>query len=319
MKFVFLLTTVFFYALFAVYGIDLPKKDSNHDQVSHAAAPKAQKPKAHTIITDKAFTTDSLNLPAVADESKQQTLRFDHRFVVYEYEILKNGTTNPKQIAVLKSMKAPKSSVGPLTKENLAAFYQISGKKIEINNTYLKSRRDIGLNLIAGNTFNGLSATTGRVEYYLSKTMGDMILPGKTGRGLTSVKIYFEGGQKKNNLYIGEKTDEFTFRRGSIGIGKDYYPLRFMHWGPYAGYGMEFTRQTQSENLLSTNFAEFGARMGINLRHNFQLIGSVTYYHLINSVLLNEARDVVEPRYDYKSTFPDRTGIGYSIAFRLML
>lgn len=319
MKFVFVLTTAFFYTLFAVYGIDLPIQDSTYDHVSYAIPQKTKKSKAAAITPDKAFTRDSLNLHAVANESKQQTLRFDHRFVVYEYEILKNGTTNPKQIAVLKSMKAPRSSVGPLTKENLASFYQISGKKIEINNTYLKSRRDFGLNLIAGSTFNGLSATTGRIEYYLSKTMGDMILPGKTGKGLTSVKIYFEGGQKKNNLYIDEITDEFTFTRGSIGIGKDYYPLRFMHWGPYAGYGMEFTRQTQSENMLSTNFAELGARMGINLRHNFQLIGSVTYFHLINSVLLNEARDVVEPRYNYKSTFPDRTGIGYSIAFRLML
>jgi hypothetical protein len=92
-----------------------------------------------------------------------------------------------------------------------------------------------------------------------------------------------------------------------------------MHWGPFIGYGMEYTRQTRSENLLSTNFAEFGSRLGINLRHNIQLIGSVTWYHLINSVLLNEARDVLEPHYDYKSTFPDRTGVGYSIAFRLML
>ncbi|HDR49999.1 MAG TPA: hypothetical protein ENN90_00035 [Mariniphaga anaerophila] len=319
MKFVLVFTASFFYTLFAVNGIGLPGKDSTYDHVSQAILKRPKKSEVLTFTPDKTLTTGSLNPNTEAKGSKQQSLKFDHRFVVYEYENFKNGTTNPKQIAVLKSMKAPRSSVGPLTEENLAAFYQISGKKIEISNTYIKSRRDIGLNLIAGNTFNGLSATTGRVEYYLSKTMGDMILPGKSGKGLTSLKIYFEGGQKKNNLNVDEITDQFTFTRGSIGIGKDYYPLRFMHWGPYAGYGMEFTRQTQSQNLLSTNFVELGARMGINLRHNFQLIGSVTWYHLINSVLLNEAGDVIEPSYDYKGTFPDRSGIGYSIAFRLML
>lgn len=318
MKFVFVLITTFFFTLFTTNGINQPGKNSIADLFPDIQK-KTEKSNLVSVIPDKTYTINILKPYIIAEDTNNQTLKFDHRYVVYEYEILKNGTTNPKQVAVLKSMKAPKSSIGALTHENLAKFYQISGKKIEINHTYIKSRRDFGLNLIAGNTFNGLSGSTGRVEYYLSKTMGDMILPGKTGKGLTSVKIYFEGGQKRNNLQVDEITDQFTFTRGSIGFGKDYYPLRFMHWGPFVGYGMEYTRQTRSENLLSTNFAEFGSRLGINLRHNIQMIGSVTWYHLINSVLLNGNGDVLEPHFNYKFAFPDRSGLGYNIAFRLML
>lgn len=251
--------------------------------------------------------------------TNENEFKFDHRYAIYENRIQENGRIKPKRVAMVKSMKPP--FVQNDSSENLynSTFYQISGKKISGKNQYIQRESGTGLNLIAGNTFNGLSAATGRLEYYISRTLGDMILPGKTGKGMTSFKFYFEAGQKKNSYALDNNLEKFTFNRGSLGIGKDYYPLPFLHWSPFVGYGLEYTSWETSENLISTNFAEMGARLGINLRHNIQVIGSATYYHLINSVLMDGDRNVMEPDFNYKNTFPDRSGIGYNIALRLML
>jgi hypothetical protein len=249
----------------------------------------------------------------------ENEFKFDHRYAIYENRIQQNGRIKPERVAVVKSMKPP--FIQKDSSENLynTTFYQISGKKISGKNIYIQRESGTGLNLIAGNTYNGLSATTGRLEYYFSRTLGDMVLPGKTGKGLTSVKFYLEAGQKKNSYALNDNLEKFTFNRGSLGIGKDYYPLPFLHWGPFIGYGLEYTSWETSDNLISTNFAEMGARLGINLRHNIQVIGSGTYYLIINSVLMNGSRNVIQPNFDYFHTFQDRSGIGFNIGLRLML
>ncbi|WP_372950427.1 hypothetical protein [Mariniphaga sp.] len=250
---------------------------------------------------------------------RKNSQQFDRRYTVYKNSIQEDGTVKPVKIAVVKSMKTP--YVQNIQSENQfrTAFYQISGKQINGQNAYLKKNQGTGINLIAGNTYNGFSGTTGRVEYYFSRNLGDMILPEKAGKGLTSVKIYFEAAQKKDSYNLSENSENFTFRRGSLGFGKDYYPLRFLHWGPFAGYGIEYARWENSDNLISTNFAEFGARVGINIRHNIQIIGSGTYYLLIDSVLMNGSRDVIQPNFDYYHTFLNRTGMGFNVGLRLML
>lgn len=250
---------------------------------------------------------------------KKNSKLFDRRYAVYENQLQKDGTAKPVQVAFVKSMKTPYIQRTQSEKLFRTAFYQISGKKINENNAFIEKKQQIGLNLIAGITHNGFSGTTGRAEYYFSRNLGDMILPGKAGKGLTSVKIYFEAAQKKDSYKLTGNSENFTFTRGSLGFGKDYYPLRFMHWGPFAGYGIEYARWENSENLISTNFAEVGARLGINLRHNIQVIGSGTYYLIINSVLMNGSRDVIQPNFDYFHTFQDRSGIGFNIGLRLML
>lgn len=275
--------------------------------------------KQNPVTPNQKYSLERQGSYIIGHLDEKNSKLFDRRYAVYENQPQKDGTIKPVKTAMVKSMKTPYIHSTLTKNQYRTAFYQISGKRINEQNAYLKKTRNAGLNLIAGNTFNGLSGTIGRLEYYFSRNMGDMILPGKAGKGLTSLKIYFEGGQKKNSYLLNNISEKFTFTRGSIGIGKDYYPLRFMHWGPFAGYGLEYTKWEKSANLISTNFAEVGLRLGINIRHNLQLIGSATYYHLINSVLMNEARDVIESEFDYKNTFHDRSEVGYNVALRLML
>ncbi len=286
---------------------------------SHTVEYSFVKPEQNNVTPQPENRIERNGKYLIGSIDKKYSQQFDRRYVVYENRLQNDGTVKPDRVAIVKSMKSPYIQSTQPDNSYRTAFYQISGKRSSVQNAFLKMADGAGFNLIAGKTFNGLSATTGRLEYYFSRNMGDMILPGKAGKGLTSVKIYFEGGQKKHSYLLNGFSENFTFTRGSMGIGKDYYPLPFMHWGPFAGYGLEYTKWRNSDNLISTNFAELGARLGINIRHNFQVIGSATYYLLINSVQLDGNRNVLEPKFDYIHIFTDRYDLGYSIALRLML
>ncbi|HCE58321.1 MAG TPA: hypothetical protein DER09_10945, partial [Prolixibacteraceae bacterium] len=72
------------------------------------------------------------------------------------------------------------------------------------------------------------------------------------------------------------------------------------------------------ENIsISSDFIETGVRLGVNLSHNIQLIGSATYYSLISSEIkdteTNESED-----FEYKEIFEDRFGLGYNVGIRFM-
>ena len=257
--------------------------------------------------------------PITAGIGAKDNLKFDQRFGVYENRIALNGKIKSKRISVVKSMKVASEEASAKHSSDYSAFYRIAGGKIIPNQMYLKRKYDAGINLYLGEAFNSLEGTTGRFEYYFSKAMDGALIPGKTAKGLTSVKLYFEAAQNEKSYLLFNQTENFKFTRGSIGIAKEYHPLPFMHWGPFVGYGLEYTTWEKSDYLLSTNFAEFGIRLGINLRHNVQIIGSATYYHLIKTVLMDDNRDVVNPDFNYSDTFTDRTGFAYSIGFRVML
>lgn len=257
--------------------------------------------------------------PVKAKINREASMRFDNRFTVYQNQISDDGTLRPKRIAVVRSMSFPENRAR--TPENMKriSFYQIAGKKINENEMYLKKMNDTGINIFAGTTFNGLASPTARVEYYFSKSMAGMVIPGKTAKSLTSVKVYFEGGRQKDSYLWNRIPEKFIFTRGSLGFSKNYYPFRFMHWGPFLGYGLEYTTFTNSEDLISTNFAEMGVRTGFNIVHNLQLIGSVNYYFLLKSVLMDGDRNVINPDFNYSEQFPCRSGLGYSLGLRLML
>ena len=257
--------------------------------------------------------------PVTAGIGNVQNVKFDQRFGVYQNQITPNGQVKAKRVSVVKSMKVADNSNSDPEENEYSAFYKIAGGKVISNEMYLKKKYDTGINLFAGKTINGLSGNTGRFEYYFSKAMGGAVMPGNKAKGLTSIKLYFEAAQNKKSYFLFNEAEDFTFTRGSIGIEKEFHPLPFMHWGPFIGYGLEYTTWEGSEYLLSSNFAEMGARLGINLRHNIQVIGSATYYNLIKAVLMDDNRDVVEPDFDYTSTFDDRGGWGYTIGLRIML
>lgn len=256
--------------------------------------------------------------PISAKIGKKGGLKFDQRYFVYENRIRKNGTIRPKRIGVVKSKKIIDNRKDSLVQTQNSAFYQIAGGPI-YNGMYLKKRNDLGLNLFLGKASSGLPGITGRMEYYFSKMFDDMISPGKMASGSTSFKIYLSSGYNQNLYRIDEHILNHTFVRGSLGVSKDFYPLRFLHWGPYLGYGLESTTWEGSKNMVSSNFAEMGLRFGINLTYNIQMIASCNYYHFFNSILLDEKKDVINDNFDYKGTFKNRSNKGISLGIRIML
>lgn len=257
--------------------------------------------------------------PVTAKIGAAQQVKFDQRYGIYQNRITPNGKVKTKRVSMVKAIKVADNFNKQGSDKSYSAFYRIAGGKIIPNQVYLKRRFDTGINVYMGNTFTSLAGTTGRFEYYFSKALGGAVLPGKTATGLTSVKLYFEAAQNKKSYQLFNQSNFFTFNRGSIGIEKEYHPFGFMHLGPFIGYGLEYATWKNSDYLLSTNFAELGARLGINIRHNLQIISSATYYLIIKSVMMDNNRNVAIPDFDYFGAFNDRPGFGYSIGIRIML
>lgn len=258
--------------------------------------------------------------PISAKIGKKEGLKFDQRYFVFENRQRNNGTLYSKRVAVVKSMKVVDNRQVTTGETKPSTFYQIAGGKVDNYGMFLEQHNDIGLNIFLGSTFTGLTGYTGRAEYYISKTFGGMVGSG-SGRGATSWKIYAEGGYDLENdyeAYFLNEMDNFTFLRVSFGLAKDFYPASFIHWGPFIGYGVESISWESSDiESISSDFVEVGVRVGINLAHNIQLIGSATYYSLLTSQ--KENTDTQEKLdFEYKDNFEDRMGLSFSAGIRFM-
>lgn len=257
--------------------------------------------------------------PIEAKIGKKEGLKFDQRYFVLENRERNNGTLYSKRIAVVKSMSVVDNRTVTSGQTDASAFYQIAGGGIDNYGMFLEQHNDVGLNLALGYTLSGMTGVTGRAEYYVSKAFGGFVKPGKSGKGLTSIKIYVDGGYDlKTNYTVGSLTDDWTFMRVSAGIAKDFYPLSFVHWGPFVGYGVELITWTADDNLqISSDFVEAGVRVGVNMAHNIQLIGSATYYSLISSQI-EDTQTKEKEDLEYKDLFEDRMGLSLNVGIRFM-
>jgi hypothetical protein len=256
--------------------------------------------------------------PITAKIGTKSGLKFDQSYFVYENRLKRNGKIKQKKVGVVKSNKIIDNQTDSIPQTDNSAFYQIAGGPVH-RGMYLKKRNDLGLNVFLGTSISGLESYDARFEYYLSKLFTDAIKPGKFAKGSTSIKLYLSAGYHQKLYNIENHIWNNTFVRGSIGISKDFYPLRFLHWGPYLGYGLETVTREGTPNLVSTNFAELGIRLGINITYNLQFIASYNFYQFFNSVEMDENKDVVNPEFDYNGIYPDRVNKGLSLGFRIML
>ena len=253
--------------------------------------------------------------PIRAKIGKKEGLKFDQRYFVMENQTNSKGEITSKRVAVIKSMKVVDNRKVTSGQTEPSAFYQIAGGKVDNMGMFLQQKNDVGMNLYLGTTSGGLPGFEGRLEYYISKAFSGA----KGGKFATAWKIYVGGGyDQKNDYTVGALTDDFTFTRVSFGLSKDLYPLHFLHWGPFVGYGLETISAASIEDSdISSDFIEAGVRVGINLAHNIQLIGSATYYSLISSEEVNSSTNE-KAEFEYKTYFDDRMGLGYNFGIRIM-
>jgi len=253
--------------------------------------------------------------PISAKIGKKEGLKFDQRYFIMENQTNAKGEVTSKRVAVVKSMKVIDNRQVTSGQTKPSTFYQIAGGKVDNYGMFLQQKNDIGMNLYLGTTTGGLPGFEGRLEYYISKAFGGAK---SGGRFLTSWKVYVGGGYSQDYYEIGDFADDFTFTRFSVGVAKDFYPLHFLHWGPFVGYGLESASwETGGKDELSTDFVEAGLRIGINLTHNIQLMGSATSYSMISSELTDSESGTKED-FDYDIAFPDRFGLGYNFGIRFM-
>ncbi|MBN1987657.1 MAG: hypothetical protein JW761_15200, partial [Prolixibacteraceae bacterium] len=216
-------------------------------------------------------------------------------------------------------MKIVDNRPGRKGENDLSEFYQIGGKRLTAAGMYLEKNNDIGINLAFERSFTGPVNTSGRIEYYFSKLFDGTIPPGKRANGWTSFKIYLEGGYNNGTYFLEEAKRKFEFFRGAVGVGKDFYPSRKFHLNPFVAYGIESATYSGSRNSISTNFVETGLRLGVNVFHNVQIIGTVKNDFLINTILLDGEREVLQENFNYNQTFPNRKGVSVGAGLRMML
>jgi hypothetical protein len=257
--------------------------------------------------------------PLTASMGINEGLKFDRRYSVFINQINDAGKVEKKRVGIVKSMKIVDNRPGRKEGNDLSEFYQIGGKKITASGMYLEKNNDIGINLLLERSFTGPVNMSGRIEYYFSKLFDGTIPPGKRASGLASFKIYLEGGYNNGTYFLEEAKRKFEFLRGAVGVGKDFYHSPKFYWSPFVAYGIESTTYTGSKNSISTNFVETGLQLGINIFHNLQVIGTVKNDFLINSILLDGEREVLQENFNYNQTFPNRKGVSVGAGLRLML
>ncbi len=258
--------------------------------------------------------------PIAAKIGKKEDLKFDQRYFVYENRERNNGSLASKRRAVVKAMKVVDNRKLATGDTEPSLFYQIAGGKVDAYGMFMEQKNDVGANFILGYTDGGLSGINGRLEYYIGRPF---YKTGNLSKGLTSLKLYMEGGVNSgtydyNNGTTSYTDADFTFLRFSGGLSKDFYLTNFIHWGPFLGVGVESATWDGSENTISSVFVEGGARLGINLSYNIQLIGSATYYAMISSEETDANDAVVPGDIEYFDTFGRGDGLGISVGLRIM-
>jgi len=266
--------------------------------------------------------------PIAVKIGKKEGLGFDQRYFVFENRMTQGGQEYSSRRGVIKSMTVTDNRSVTSGETEPSYFYQIAGRKIDNMGMFVEQRIDAGINLFLGYNQDGLSGADGRLEFYIGRHLSGGQAKGKSN-GMTSFKMYIDGGYNTGeyalNLATPTVNENVTFMRVSAGFNKDYYMTKNIHWGPFLGYGIESATGKDSKYKIDTQFVEFGARLGINIRYNIQLIGSANYYVMFTpavkdkdgKVLLDKAGKEI-PAEPFETYFPDRGKFGYSYGIRFM-
>ena len=253
--------------------------------------------------------------PIAAKIGKKEGLKFDQRYFVYENRERRNGDVFSRRVGVIKSMKVVDNRKVTTGQTDPSQFYQIAGGSVDNYGMFIEQHNDVGLNLCLGYTGVGAIGANIRAEYYISKAFGSLVEVEKSGIGLTAWKIYLEGGFGTDE---DVDADEWNLTRVSVGLGKDFHPIPLIHWGLFAGYGIENGTWDGNDYEISSDFIETGLRAGVNLAHNIQLLGTFGYNALISSDIEDGNGEVIVEDFEYQDFFEDRMGLEVNIGLRIM-
>lgn len=254
--------------------------------------------------------------PIAVKIGKKEGLGYDQRYFVFENQQTRSGDQYSKRVGVIKSMSVADNRTVTSGETEPSYFYQVAGGKIDNMGMFVEQRIDAGLNLFLGYQQGAMSGIDARAEFYIGRFM----YGGKTkgiSKGMTSFKLYVDGGYNRNEFTLNTLPEDVDLLRVSAGLNKDFYLTNSIHFGPFAGYGIELATGKTSDYKVETDFVEMGARLGINIKYNIQLVGSATYYLIISPETKDDTGTVI-PSEKFDTYFPDRAGLGYSCGLRFM-
>lgn len=227
--------------------------------------------------------------PIAAKIGLKEGLSTDRRFFVYEFELDDNGNKIAKRKAVVRVGSHISDNRRLASgKSDTSTFYQVAGRRV-YEGMLLQEYPDWGIGVTLGfgseadAIGEGLNAT---VEVSLA------MWAGKTGLSLpTGLKAYGTYAMRLSDIEIvnplgdgvNEKYSSFSW---AAGLSKDLYFFRGFVLVPFAGYGQESYANTESSKDKDKYVSEFiqgGARLGINIVHNVQLMGNAYYSTIIGT------------------------------------
>lgn len=255
--------------------------------------------------------------PIAVKIGKKEGLGFDQRYFVFENRETRKGEKFSSRRGIIKSMSVADNRTVISGETQPSYFYQVAGGKIDNMGMFVEQRNDVGLNLFLGYQQNAMSGVDGRVEFYIGRALYSS-KTNKIAKGITSFKIYVDGGYNSGDFKLNLAEEKVDLLRVSAGFNKDFYLTHSIHFGPFIGYGIESATGKTSEYKVETQFIEGGARLGINLTYNLQIIGSANYYLMMSPAVKDKDGKVIDSTKKFKDYFPDRGGLGYSYGIRYM-
>ena len=318
------------------YSEDLTATQFNPGQV---LAPKVQKTQPEMMkmlvetglqqcLTKIENTNESFRVKAMIYKTnpiavkigKKEDLKYDQRFYAYENRQNRKGETYSVRQGVVKSMSVANNLQVATGESEPSLFYQVAGKKLDNLGMFIEQKNALGMNLFLGYTEQGMSGLTGRFELYISPVLYAAFVREGLSKGLRSIKLYAEAGYNNESYLEMNSVDlfEYDFLKYSFGLSKEFFLTRNIHLDPFVGYGFEDATPSgdESEEKYSSQYLEYGSRLGINVSPGFQLIGGVNMFSVLTSEKTAGAESEPES-FIYGDQFIDRKGPGISFGIRL--
>ncbi len=258
--------------------------------------------------------------PIAIKIGRKEGLKFDQRYFVYENREDRRGNVYSKQKGVIRSMSVVNNLGLADGASDPSLFYQIAGGKIDNLGMFAEQRNATGANVYAGYSAGGLSGGTLRLEMLVSPFLYE--ISGKSGvaKGMTGVKLYLEGGVNVGEYYYSPLLEDTNFMlfRASLGASKEIYFIPNIYVDPFVGVGYEMATPSNDSNArFESYFAEVGARLGLHVTHNIQLVPAVSMAAIIVGTFRES--DTIDPvSFTYSDQFPGRGGAGASLGVRVM-
>lgn len=263
--------------------------------------------------------------PVAAKIGMKEGLSVDRRFFVYEFEQDNEGNKIAKRKGVVRvgSYISDNRRVAS-GKSDSTIFYQVAGRRI-YEGMLLQEYPDWGMGISLGygsqeqTIGEGLNATLEiSLAMWLGKT-GISVFPGIKAYGTYAMSLK---DIKLESPVIAGTDEEYSCSSWAAGLSKDLYFFRGFVLVPFIGYGQESytnTNTIKDKDRYVSDFLQGGARLGINIVHNVQLIGNA-YYSTIMGTGKQKGNETDEAEIEIISEKlnDSRKNIQYSAGIRIL-